>query len=139
MTTKAYLSQIIRFEHNIRNKLKEIQRFKDMSVSITVQNNADRVQTSSDKDKIGSIVAKITDLENEIAVTTAQRDKIIRQIERMEDADSYQILYSCFVDGETVLSIKNIIHCSKAQIYRLYDAALDQFEEKYGKYYSSIL
>lgn len=137
MTTKEYLGQIIRFERDTRNKIREIQRYRDMSVSITVQNNADRVQTSSDKDKIGSIVAKITDLEQEIADITVKRDKIIRQIEKIDDADSSQILYSYFVDGENVYTIRDIVHCSRTQIYKLFDKSLEDFKQKYGKTYLS--
>ena len=65
MDTKQYLQQIERLDKMIQNKLSEIYQLKTMACSVTVSNDGERVQTSSDKDRLGSTVAKIVDLEKE--------------------------------------------------------------------------
>ena len=65
MTTKSYLGQIERLDRMIQNKLSEIYQLKTMACSVTISNDSERVQTSRDKDRIGSTVAKIVDLERE--------------------------------------------------------------------------
>lgn len=135
MTTQDYLRQATRYERMIKNKMSEIARFRDCATSITVQDSSDRVQTSSSKDRMGGIVAKIVDLQREIEQITRERDKIIKNIENLDDVDSYQILYSHYIDGTNLHEIRTIIHCSRTQIYKLHDKAIEEFEQKYGKIY----
>ena len=135
MTTEAYLFQAIRFERMIRNKMSEIQRYRDLVTSITVENKQDKIQTSGSKDKLGDFASKIVDMENVIGRMKKARETIIKQIEGMEDVDDYQILYSRYIDDDNLFVIKDIIHCSKSQVYRLHDRALAEFESKYGKLY----
>lgn len=138
MTTQAYLSQAIRFERMTRNKLNEIQRYKDMSLSTTVAPKQDVIQSSGSKDKMGTMVAKILDLEKEVGNLTVVRDKIIKQIEGLSDPDMYQVLYGKYIDDCSLNEIARMIHLSKTHIYRLHDKALEEFEKKYGKYYLDI-
>lgn len=63
MTTKTYLEQIERLDRMIQNKLSEISQLKHIAMSITIEPKEVNVQVSSDKDKIGTAIAKIIDLE----------------------------------------------------------------------------
>ena len=89
MDTKQYLSQIERLDKMIQNKLSEIYQLKTMACSVTVSNEKERVQTSSDKDRLGSTVAKIVDLEKEtdrlVDRFIEKRNHIIEQIDGIED------------------------------------------------------
>lgn len=138
MTTEKYLSQAIRFERMVKNKTGEMARYRDLSVSISVNNDSERVQTSGNKDKIGEFATRIYDLQKEIQDLTVKRDTIINQIENMDDPDVYQVLYSKYIDGIHLHEVKDIIHCSKTQIYRIHERALSEFEKKYGKLYAKI-
>lgn len=135
MTTEEYLNQAIRCERMIRNKMTEIQRYRDLATSVTVENNPNKVQTSGSKDKLGEFMARVVDMEVEVARLKNTRETIIRQIESIEDADFYQILYSKYIDGDNLFTIKDIIHCSKSTVYVLHEKALAEFESKYGKLY----
>ncbi len=65
MNTKTYLNQISRLDKMIQNKLSEIYRLKTIACSVTVSTDKEAVDVSSDKDKLGSTVTKIVDLEKD--------------------------------------------------------------------------
>lgn len=138
MTTEKYLSQAVRFERMIKNKFSEMTRYQDLITSVSVSTEGERVQSSGSKDKIGEFASRIIDMQNEIQALTVKRDMIINQIEGIENPDLYQVLYSKYVDGINLYEIKDIIHCSKTQVYRVHEKAIAEFEAKYGKKYLKI-
>ena len=97
MDTKQYLSQIERLDRVIQNKLTEIYQLKTMACNIVVSTENERVQTSGDKERMASTVAKIVDIEKEIDslidVQIERKNTIIRQIESIE---LYLIFHQCF-------------------------------------------
>lgn len=101
MDTKTYLQQIERLDRKIQNKFSEIAQLKTMATSITVAQKDVNVQTTSDKDRMGSAVAKIVDLEKEanemICEFIEKRDVIIQQIEKIQDTNMYDILINRYV------------------------------------------
>lgn len=138
MTTEKYLSQAVRFERMIKNKFSEMTRYQDLITSVSVSTEGERVQSSGSKDKIGEFASRIIDMQNEIQALTVKRDMIINQIEGIENPDLYQVLYSKYVDGMNLYEIKDVIHCSKTQVYRVHEKAIAEFEAKYGKKYLKI-
>lgn len=138
MTTEKYLSQAVRFERMIKNKFSEMLRYQDLITSVSVSTEGERVQSSGSKDKIGEFASRIIDMQNEIQSLTVKRDMIINQIEGIENPDLYQVLYSKYVDGINLYEIKDVIHCSKTQVYRVHEKAIAEFEAKYGKKYLKI-
>ena len=138
MTTEKYLSQAVRFERMIKNKFSEMARYQDLITSVSVSTEGERVQSSGSKDKIGEFASRIIDMQNEIQSLTVKRDTIINQIEGIENPDLYQVLYSKYVDGMNLYEIKDVIHCSKTQVYRVHEKAIAEFEAKYGKKYLKL-
>ena len=138
MTTEKYLSQAVRLERMIKNKFSEMVRYQDLITSVSVSTEGERVQSSGSKDKIGEFASRIIDMQNEIQSLTVKRDTIINQIEGIENPDLYQVLYSKYVDGINLYEVKDIIHCSKTQVYRIHEKAIAEFESKYGKKYLKI-
>ena len=104
MTTDKYLSQINRCDHVIKNKMSEIQKLSNMATSISVSPKEVDVQSSGDPDKMGSAVAKIADLQNEIKELVCEfvdkRRVIIGQIDSIENTDVYIVLYAHYVDNK---------------------------------------
>ena len=139
MTTKQYLNQIDRINRMINNKLAEIYQLKTMVCSISVSADEDKVQTSSDKDKLGNAVAKIVDLENEINKTidmyVGKRERIISQIEALNDVMEYQVLFSRYIEYKKFEQIAEDNEYSVRQILRIHGNALVEFEKKFGKEY----
>lgn len=139
MTTKDYLNQINRLDKMIQNKLSEIYRLKTMSCSITVSTEREAVQTSTNKDKLGSAISKIVDLENETNVLVSnfieKRNNIISQIDDMDNVEYYQVLSLRYVNQNTFEEIAENTNWSIRKIFSLHGRALQEFERLYGNEY----
>ena len=139
MKTKDYLSQVSRLNKMINNKLSEISQLRELSVSISAIGNDEKVQTSPNFDKIGTAIAKIDELENNldkmIDEYLVKRERIIAQIDTMEEESVYQILFSRYIEKKTFEKIATEMEYSLRQIVRLHGKALQQFEKKYGEEY----
>lgn len=139
MGTKQYLSQIERLDMMIQNKLSEIYQLKTMACSVTVSNSEDRIQKTSDKDKLGSTVAKIVDLEKETDELVDQyiqkRKHIIKQIDDIKNIDYYHILSMRYVSRNTFEDIAEKTSWSIRKVFSLHGEALLEFEKLYGNEY----
>ena len=139
MKTKDYLSQVSRLNKMINNKLSEISQLRELSVSISAIGNDEKVQTSPNFDKIGTAIAKIDELEinldKMIDEYLVKRERIIAQIDTMEEESVYQILFSRYIEKKTFEKIATEMEYSWRQIVRLHGKALQQFEKKYGEEY----
>lgn len=141
MTTKQYLNQVKRFDVLIENKASEIEQLRSMATSITVATDTERVQTSGDKDRVGSLVAKIIDKENELNYLIDEyyesKNLIMAQIENME-TNYYQLLFYKYVNGYTFEVISEKMYYSIQHIKRMSNLALAEFEKKYGHTYLDV-
>ena len=143
MTTKTYLQQIRRYKRMIENKSTEIFKLRQMACGLSIKPQEIRVQTSSEPDRIGSTVAKIVDLENEIdavvKIYIEKRNVIIEQIENLgDDAESIEnidVLTCRFVNDMDFKHIPDAVSMSRRKMFYVYGRALDAFEKKYGKEY----
>lgn len=139
MTTKEYLGQISRLNRMINNKLTEIAQLKDMAASISAPQSGERVQTTPNFDKIGTRYAKIDEMERKIDGMVDElvdkKDKIIHQIDSMEDENTYNILFARYIEKKTFEVIATEMKYSWRQVVRLHGTALKQFEKKYGEGY----
>lgn len=139
MTTKEYLNQISRLNRMINNKLVEIQQLRELACSISAINMEDKVQNTPNFDKIGSKMAKIDELEENLDKTIDRyvlvKNKIVSQIDSMEDENTYNILFSRYIQKKSFERIAIEMEYSWRQIIRLHGKALKQFEEKFGEEY----
>lgn len=139
MTTKEYLGQISRLNRMINNKLTEIAQLKDMAVSISAPQSGERVQTTPNFEKIGTKYAKIDEMERKIDGMVDElvdkKEKIIQQIDSMEDENTYNILFARYIEKKTFEVIATEMKYSWRQVVRLHGTALKQFEKKYGEGY----
>lgn len=132
MTTKTYLGQIERFEKMIQNKLTEINQLKVMACNVTVPTSNERVQTSSDKDKVGTLVSRIADLEKEVDSMIEKRGMIVSQIDNIEDTDVYDVLAKRYILKKDLKVIAVEKGVSFRHMGRIHFDALKMFEKKYG-------
>ena len=143
MDTKQYLSQIERLDKMIQNKLSEIYQLKTMACSVTVSNEKERVQTSSDKDRLGSTVAKIVDLEKETDMLVDRfidkRSHIISQIDGLDNIDYYHVLSMRYVARNTFEEIAKKTNWSIRKVFSIHGEALKEFERLYGREYLEIV
>ena len=143
MDTKQYLSQIERLDKMIQNKLSEIYQLKTMACSVTVSNEKERIQTSSDKDRLGSTVAKIVDLEKETDMLVDRfidkRSHIISQIDGLDNIDYYHVLSMRYVARNTFEEIGKKTNWSIRKVFSIHGEALKEFEKLYGSEYIEIV
>lgn len=123
----------------INNKLTEIAQLKDMVASISAPQSGERVQTTPNFDKIGTRYAKIDEMERKIDGMVDElvdkKEKIIQQIDSMEDENTYNILFARYIEKKTFEVIATEMKYSWRQVVRLHGTALKQFEKKYGEGY----
>ena len=139
MDTKTYLQQIERLDRKIQNKFAEIEQLKTMATSISVAQKDINVQTFSDKDRMGSAVSKIVDLESEaneiICEFLEKRSIIIHQIDGISDTNMYHILFIRYVMMKDLGTISVEMGYSFKQVCRIHGNALKEFEHLYGERY----
>lgn len=139
MDTKTYLQQIERLDRKIQNKFSEIAQLKTMATSISVAQKDINVQTFSDKDRMGSAVSKIVDLESEaneiICEFLEKRSIIIHQIDGISDTNMYHILFNRYVMMKDLGTISVEMGYSFKQVCRIHGNALKEFEHLYGARY----
>jgi hypothetical protein len=136
LTTQEYLWQIQRFERMITNKLDEIHKLRMiLSGTSSIGNLTEKVQTSGNKDRIGSSVVKIVDMENEVDELIGKRYEIVRQIESLPDTQMYDVLAQRYVSGREMKSIQLCGVDSLRQVKRIHAKALCCFEKMYGELY----
>lgn len=136
MTTKQYLGQIERLDRMIQNKLSEIRQLKCMAMSVTIQPKEVNIQVSSDKDKIGTAISKLVDLEREteelIDNYICKRKHIIEQIDSMNDTNMYHVLSEKYIAKKDLNVIAVEMGYSFKQICRIHGKGLSEFERTYG-------
>lgn len=142
MTTKEYLSQIERLDRMIQNKLSEISQLKRMAISITIEPKEINVQTSSDKDRMGTAVAKLVDLENEtdklVDEYIDKRKRIVEQIDSISDTNMYHVLSEKYIARKDLSVIAVEMGYSFKQVCRIHGNALSEFERLYGNEYLKL-
>lgn len=138
-STKEYLSQIERLDRMIQNKLSEIEQLKNIATSITILPKEVNVQVSSDKDRMGSAIAKLLDLEKEtnkmITEYIDKRERIIKQIDSIENTNMYHVLSERYIARKDLSVIAVEMGYSFKQVCRIHGNALMEFERLYGKEY----
>ena len=109
MNTKDYLRQVERLDSMIQNKLSEIYQLKTMACSVTVSSENERVQTSTDKDRLGSTVAKIVDLEKETDKLVDEfvdiKEEVNKKILELKNKNHRYILVQKYIKYKSIYSI----------------------------------
>lgn len=133
MNADEFLKQIEKADKIIGNKLYEVQRLRLLAVSTTVPTDREVVQTSGVSDKVGNIVAKIVDLEDEINELIDNYIDIQRLcigvIESLENPLQYVILHKHYVQYKSFAEIAEEEHYSYDGIMKVKRKALEQVDE----------
>ena len=140
MDTKQYLSQIERLDKMIQNKLSEIYQLKTMACSVTASNDSERVQTSSDKDRLGSTVAKIVDLEKETDRLVDRfvdlKKEIMSIISMIKSERHREILFKKYLEQKSLYEIAEELGMTDRGCKKAHKRALEEFEKIKNTIYS---
>lgn len=138
MTTQTYLSQIERFDRMILNKEMQIEELRTAATSITVATDNEKISSSSNKDKIGTLGAMIADLSNEIENIKVKRKVIEKQIESVTNIRQYDTLVWTYVLHKNNYDIATHFDCSIENVKKLKSKAIKEFEKIYGTNYLQL-
>lgn len=133
MTAEKFLQQIERADRTIDNKLSEIYRLRCLATSVTVPTDREAVQTSGVSDKVGNIVAKIVDLENEIDNLIDEyidiRQRCIKVVEALSDPLQYTVIHKHYVQYKSFVEIAEEENYTYQWILRVHNKALKEISE----------
>lgn len=131
-TAKEYLNQLYRLDSLINIKQLELESLKSISTSISVNNDSERVQTSIKQDKLGEIVAKIIDLNdeinNDIDKLVDLKKEIMNLIDKVSCDDLRCILYLRYFHFKTWEKIAVEMNYSYQWIHKLHSRALSEVD-----------
>lgn len=127
---KTYLMQVELYDTHINNKLEELARLKELLRHITSSIKDVPVPGGGNQDKLGSAIAKIVDLENEINeavyVYIDKRREISRVVEQLADADQVSVLHKLYFEFKTWPEIALEMHMSERNAQYIHGRALQE-------------
>lgn len=128
MNVKQYLKQAYRLNELINSDLAELQNLRSLSVSISSDMSKERVQSTKQPDKIGSIVAKIVDLENEINAEINQfvdlKKEIRDKINLLTNRNQQLVLRLRYIEFLTWEQVAERMTYSVKQVFRIHGEAI---------------
>lgn len=131
-TPKEYLRQLRTAEIKIEQKEEELERLKSSLESISTGTDSERVQTTP-RDRLSEEITRIVDLEKEInsdlGAMLMLRNKIINEIQSMDNPVYIDILYKRYVQYKSLEEIAVEMSYSYVHIRRLHGYALIQFSK----------
>ena len=140
MRGKEYLSQIEELERKAARAALDVNKYRELAVSIGIDTSKEYVQSSGDKDTVGNAAIKILDAQREAEEHVkryVERKKIITwQIENIGCQDYADLLFYRYVEYMTFGDLASLMHYSERQIYRMHEKALAVFDEKYNAFYA---
>jgi hypothetical protein len=135
IAAKTYLQQIRTLDNAIKAKQSEIYKLECLATNTTVPTDREAVQTSGISDKVGSLCAKIADLQKEIeqekTIFIEQQQERIKVLEllRAEDALLYFILHRRYVSCCALKEISKEICYSYDYTRELHGLALKKIQK----------
>lgn len=130
-TPKEYLRQLRTAEIKIEQKEEELERLKSSLESISTGTDSERVQTTP-RDKVSEDVPQMVDLkreiESDIKALLILKNKIINEIQSMDNPVYIDILYKRYVQYKSLEEIAVEMSYSYRQILRLHGLALQEFK-----------
>ena len=134
MTAQEYLGQVKLKEAAIRNLERDRDDLKEMMYSLGGIGSGERVQTSKNPDKFGTLYGKIDEKEREIADEIDSlvdfRLKVSNEINSLQDARYIELLHRRYIRNESWDAISVDTRYNLKYIMQLHKQALQTFEQK---------
>lgn len=132
MNAKEYLLQIKKLDYMIRNKKVEIQQLKDIAGSVTPTMSGERVQTTSNPQRMADAIGEYIDLEAEtrrdLAELVAKKREIIGYIERLNTSE-YDVLHKIYVQYFNFDEVAVMLNYSRSWVTTVHGRALKHLQD----------
>lgn len=137
MTAKEYLQQVKVKNARIQNLQRDKLALRDMLYSLgNSGGDGERVQTTPDKDKLGTMYAKIDEKEREITASIDDlidfRFKVSEEINQLDDGRYIDVLYRCYVLDQGWKQIAGEMGYNIRYVQQLNGQALLEFQKVHG-------
>lgn len=135
MTVKQYLQQIKSHEASVR-RLRDLLHtiHCEMSMLKSPSYDSDKVQSPNSEDKMLNLIIRYSETEalltDEINRLLTVRDKIVRQIESLDNDKHREVLYLLYVKHMRWDDIADTMHYSRRRVEQLHGNALLEFRNK---------
>ena len=133
MKAKTYLREYERAKKRIVEIEALIADLEDQSTNVTQSLDQERVQTSPQPDKIGEVVAKMVDLEEELELQRVLaeniKQEVIRTLIQLEDPDYQKVLRLRYIDCLGWGRVIEEMSYSDRAVYYIHGRALAEVEK----------
>lgn len=133
MTGKEYLSAVYTKEKDILAQQEYIEALRTTLTSISVRTDIERVQSSSDPDKLGNILAQVDEEERKLEAMKADflvyKVEAITAIKQVQTEKHRTLLHEKYINYKSFKVIAGLMNYSYDYILELHGNALDEFEK----------
>jgi len=137
MTVKQYLRQIRILDKHIDSKLEELCNLRSKVCSVTASYSSQPKSPNSAGDKMASAIARIVDLENEIALEIDQfvdmKREINQRITQLSDPAFGLLLNLRYINQMSWQKISLRMNYDKSWVLRLHQRALTELSAMMDK------
>lgn len=142
MSGKELLYSIRDIDEDIADKLEKLEILKASVIGITARTDKEAVQSNGSQDKIGTLMAKILDLEKEINASTdnfVERKNLVKKLIFQLERESHQnVLYDLFICKMPLYEIADNYELTYKGAEKLKGRAIREFEKLYETYKHTI-
>lgn len=111
MNAFEFLNELKKIDAMIKNKEIEIEQWKSVATSSTVQSEGERVQSSGSKQKMADAVIELVDIASEVEAEKCRliqkKREIIRVIEQLP-ATQYDLIHKIYVQFFTLAQVADM-------------------------------
>lgn len=130
---KSFLQQIEMLDAKITNKLIERQQWRDLALGITANVGGERVQASSNQQKMANAIEKCVDMEKEINglidELIGKKKMVIETIEKLYSPMEYKILHLRYIQNIGLSEIADILKKEYSTITTTHGRALKNLQK----------
>lgn len=134
MTAQEYLGQVERKERVIKNLERSRENLQEMMYSLGGSGSGERVQTSRDTDKFGTLYGRIDEKEREIADEFEKlidlKLKVSGEISGLKDIRYVELLHKKYILLEPLKQISMEMNYTYRYATKLHGNALQAFEQE---------
>ena len=129
MTNKEYLHQAYRLDHKINSDIEELNRLRQMAVSISTPQLGERVQTSRSAEapfvrSVEKMMLLEQRIDSEIDTLVDLKEQIRGVISEVQDTDEQMVLRYRYIHNMTWEEIGDKLHANKSTVRRWHSTAL---------------
>lgn len=128
MIAKEYLQSIFFLDSKIDSNRERVKEYKELAVNKTSKMTADKIQTTSSKQKMADAVCSYSDIEKIIKEDEKKKQEIIDTISLLNPHESI-VLYKCYVDKLTLKETSEAIARSYSWVSKRHHEGIKKIQK----------